>query len=132
MTKEFFELNSYDIDIRIRDESRRDPRPLLVPHEIMSAGVVMQDLNVKVTCVLADHPPVPVALSYSFDTADRSVVFRRYPKDRRFINLAKGADLFVCEAQYLPGVSEAVYKPGYSTRLPRMRSSKPSQIMRFP
>lgn len=48
----------------LRDESRRDPRPVLVPHEIMSAGVVMQDPNVKVTCVLADHPPLPVALSY--------------------------------------------------------------------
>ena len=104
MTKKYFELNAFDIDIRIRDEGKRDPRTMLVPHEIESAGVVMQDDNVKVTCVLADHPPLPVALSYRFDTADRSVVFSGDTrKTDALINLAKGADVFVCEAQYLPG-----------------------------
>jgi ribonuclease BN (tRNA processing enzyme) len=109
MTRKFFELNSFDIDIRIRDERKPDPRTLLVPHEIESAGIVMQDDNVKVTCVLADHPPLPVALSYRFDTADRSVVFSGDTrKTDALIDLAKGADVFVCEAQYLPGVREVL------------------------
>lgn len=109
MTKKFFELNAFDIDMRIRDEGRRDPRPLLVPHEIVSAGIVMQDDNVRVTCVLADHPPLPVALSYRFDTADRSVVFSGDTrKTDALINLAKGADVFVCEAQYLPGIRQVL------------------------
>ena len=109
MTKKFFELNSFDIDIRIRDERKPDPRTLLVPHEIESAGIVMQDDNVKVTCVLADHPPLPVALSYRFDTADCSVVFSGDTrKTDALIDLAKGADVFVCEAQYLPGVREVL------------------------
>jgi ribonuclease BN (tRNA processing enzyme) len=109
MTKKFFELNSFDIDIRIRDERKPDPRTLLVPHEIESAGIVMQDDNVKVTCVLADHPPLPVALSYRFDTADRSVVFSGDTrKADALIDLAKGADVFVCEAQYLPGVRDVL------------------------
>jgi len=111
MTKKFFELNAFDIDIRTRDESRRDPRPLLVPHEIVSAGIVMQDRNVKVTCVLADHPPLPVALSYRFDAADRSVVFSGDTrKTDALVNLAKGADVFVCEAQYLPGMREVLQR----------------------
>jgi ribonuclease BN (tRNA processing enzyme) len=77
----------------------------------MSAGVVMQDLNVKVTCVLADHPPVPVALSYRIDTADRSVVFSGDTrKTDALINLAKGADLFVCLAKYLPGIRESLQR----------------------
>ena len=44
MTKKFFELNAYDIEYRIHDDDENlpDPRPLLVPHEIMSAGVVMR------------------------------------------------------------------------------------------
>ena len=117
MTKKFFELNAFDIDIRVRDEGRHDPRSLLVPHEIVSAGIVMQDENVKVTCVLADHPPLPVALSYRFDTADRSVVFSGDTrKTDALINLAKGADVFVCEAQYLPGIREVLeraVKAGY-------------------
>ncbi len=109
MTKKFFELNAFDIDIRIRDEGRRDPRGLLVPHEIVSAGIVMQDDNVKVTCVLADHPPLPVSLSYRFDTADRSVVFSGDTrKTDALINLAKGAEVFVCEAQYLPGMRKVL------------------------
>jgi ribonuclease BN (tRNA processing enzyme) len=109
MTKKYFELNAFDIDIRIHDEHRHDPKPLLIPHEIASAGIVMQDDNVKVTCVLADHPPLPVALSYRFDTADRSVVFSGDTrKTDALVNLAKGADVFVCEAQYLPGIREVL------------------------
>jgi ribonuclease BN (tRNA processing enzyme) len=109
MTKKFFELNAFDIDIRIRDEGKPDPRVMLVPHEVESAGIVMQDDNVKVSCVLADHPPLPVALSYRFDTADRSVVFSGDTrKTDALINLAKGADVFVCEAQHLPGMRQVL------------------------
>ncbi len=105
MTKSFFELNQFDIELRMRSEGRLDLRPLLVPHEVRSAGLVMQDENVKVSCVLADHPPIEVALSYRFDTPTRSVVFSGDTrKTDALINLAKGADVFVCEAQYLPGV----------------------------
>ncbi|MBR0950410.1 MBL fold metallo-hydrolase [Bradyrhizobium canariense] len=109
MTKKFFELNAFDIDIRIRDEGKPDPRAMLIPHEIELAGIVMQDENVKVSCVLADHPPLPVALSYRFDTADRSIVFSGDTrKTDALINLAKGADVFVCEAQYLPGMRQVL------------------------
>ncbi|WP_346732127.1 MBL fold metallo-hydrolase [Bradyrhizobium sp. 30] len=109
MTKKFFELNAFDIDIRIRDEGKPDPRAMLIPHEIELAGIVMQDENMKVSCVLADHPPLPVALSYRFDTADRSIVFSGEPrKTDALISLAKGADVFVCEAQYLPGMRQAL------------------------
>ncbi|MHC2332969.1 MBL fold metallo-hydrolase [Bradyrhizobium sp. USDA 4454] len=109
MTRKFFELNAFDIDIRIRDERKPDPRALLIPHEISSAGVVLQDSNVRVSCVLADHPPLPVALSYRFDTADRSVVFSGDTrKTDALIELAKGADVFVCEAQYLPGMRKVL------------------------
>jgi len=109
MTSKYFELNAFDIDIRMRDEKKPDPRKMLVPHEVTSAGVVMQDDHVKVTCVLADHPPLPVALSYRFDTDDRSVVFSGDTrKTDALIELAKGADVFVCEAQHLPGVRSAL------------------------
>jgi ribonuclease BN (tRNA processing enzyme) len=109
MTQKFFELNSFDIDIRIRDEGKPDPRTMLIPHEVGAAGSVMQDDNVRVSCVLADHPPLPVALSYRFDTADRSIVFSGDTrKTDALINLAMGADVFVCEAQYLPGMRQVL------------------------
>jgi len=65
----------------------------------------MQDKNVKVTCALVDHPPIAVALSYRFDTPGRSIVFSGDTrKVESLIDLAKGADVLVCEAQYLPGI----------------------------
>ncbi|WP_229166657.1 MULTISPECIES: MBL fold metallo-hydrolase [Bradyrhizobium] len=105
MTEKFFELNEFDVDLRIHDEGRLDPRKLLVPHEITSAGAVMQDENVKVTCALVDHPPIKVALAYRFDTPNRSIVFSGDTrKCDALIELAKGADVLVCEGQYLPGI----------------------------
>lgn len=105
MTKKFFELNSFDIDLRIRDEGRPDPSPLLVPHELTGPGLVFKDENVAVKAILVDHPPIKVALAYRFDTADRSVVFSGDTrKTDSLIELARGADVLVCEAQYLPGI----------------------------
>lgn len=92
-----------------RDEGKPDLRAMFKPHEIELAGIAMQDENVKVSCVLADHPQLPVALSYRFDTADRSIVFSGDPrKGDALISFAKGADLFVCEAQYLPGMRQVL------------------------
>jgi ribonuclease BN (tRNA processing enzyme) len=105
MTETFFELNEFDVDLRIHDEGRADPRPLLVPHEIIEAGQVMEDQNVKVTCALVDHPPIKTAFAYRFDTPGRSIVFSGDTrKTKSLIDLARGADVFVCEGQYLPGI----------------------------
>ena len=105
MTKKFFELNAFDIDLRVHDEGRPNPVPLLVPHEITGPGAVFKDENVAVRAVLVDHPPIKVALSYRFDTADRSVVFSGDTrKTDSLIEIARGADVLVCEAQYLPGI----------------------------
>ncbi|HET7562336.1 MAG TPA: MBL fold metallo-hydrolase, partial [Rhodanobacteraceae bacterium] len=49
MTELFLELNEYDIHIREADEGRPPLAPLIVPHEITHAGLVMHDANVKVT-----------------------------------------------------------------------------------
>jgi ribonuclease BN (tRNA processing enzyme) len=105
MTERFFELNEFDVDLRIHDEGRPDPRPLLVPHEITGAGYVMEDENVKVTCALVDHPPIKTAFAYRFETAGRTFVFSGDTrKTDSLIQLAEGADVLVCEGQYLPGI----------------------------
>src|SRR4051794_25096054 len=75
------------------------------PHDITSAGPVMQDDNVKVTCAGVDHPPIKMALAYRFDTANRSVVFSGGTrKTDSLIALVKAADVLVCEGEYLPGI----------------------------
>ena len=50
-----------------------------------------------------------MALSYRFDTDDRSVVFSGDTrKTDALIELAKSVDVFVCEAQHLSGVRSAL------------------------
>ena len=109
MTRLFFEMNAYDIDIRIADEGRVPLVPLVHANEVSEPGVVMRDDNVRVTCTLVDHPPVKPALAYRFDTADRSIVISgdTHHSDN-LVQLARGADVLVHEALYVPAVDRLV------------------------
>jgi len=93
MTKLFFEMNAYDINTRITDESRLPLIPRVHVNELTQGGLVMQDKNVKVTAALVHHPPVVPAFGYRCDTADRSIVISgdTTPSDN-LIQLAQGAD----------------------------------------
>ncbi len=73
--------------------------------EVPQAGPVMQDDNVKVTATVVQHPPVKSALGYRFDFHDRSIAFSgdTTPLDA-VAQLAKGADVLVHEAMYLPAL----------------------------
>lgn len=105
ITRLFFEMSAYDIDIRIEDEGRVPLVPLVHAHELTESGVVMQDSQVKVTCALVDHPLVQPALAYRFDTADRSIVISGDTRrSDNLVKLAQGADVLVHEAIYLPGI----------------------------
>ncbi len=98
MTKQFFELNVYDINIRIPDEGRPPLVPMIHAHEFSKAGLVMQDENLKVTAAIVHHPPVEPSFAYRFDTPDRSIVFSgdTTPSDN-LIKLAEGADVLIHE-----------------------------------
>ncbi len=58
MTQLYFEMNAYDINIRIPDEGRPLLTPMIFAHELSKDGVVMQNESVKVTAALVNHPPV--------------------------------------------------------------------------
>jgi len=109
MTKLFFEMNAYDINSRIADEGRVPLIPLVHVHELTRGGPVMQDENVRVTAALVHHPPIVPAFAYRFDAADRSIVISgdTTPSDN-LIELARGADVLVHEALYVPGVDRIV------------------------
>ena len=121
MTNLFFEMNAYDINIRIADEGRVPLVPLVHVHELRQAGLVMQDENVKVTATLVHHPPVVPSFGYRFDAADRSIVISgdTAPSDN-LIKLAQGADVLVHDALYVPGVDRLV------ARVPNAASLKQS------
>ncbi|HEX4915563.1 MAG TPA: MBL fold metallo-hydrolase [Vicinamibacterales bacterium] len=111
MTRQFFELNAFDINTRIADEGRPPLAPLIHPHEITAGGVILQDDNVKVTAALVDHPPIEKAFAYRFDTKDRSIVVSGdTAMSKNLIALAQGADVLVHEALWVPAVDRIVAK----------------------
>lgn len=77
--------------------------------EVPGAGPVMQDDTVKVTSVVVNHPPVKPALGYRFDFHDRSIAFSgdTTPLDA-VAQMARGADVLVHEAMYVPAVEAYV------------------------
>jgi len=109
MTRLFFEMNAVDIDTRIADEGRPPLVPLVHPHELTQPGLVMQDERVKVTSALVEHPPLTPAFAFRFDCPDRSIVFSGDTnRSDNLIRLARGADVLVHEALYLPAVDRLV------------------------
>jgi ribonuclease BN (tRNA processing enzyme) len=103
ITQLFFEMNKPDLDVRQRDESRPPLAPLVHAHDVRRDGLVMKDDRVTVTCATVEHPLVPMALAYRFDCPDRSIVFSGDThKSAALVRLARGADVLVHEALYLP------------------------------
>jgi ribonuclease BN (tRNA processing enzyme) len=109
MTRQFMQMDDYDIRTRIADEGRPPLEPLIFPHEISGDGLVMRDGKVTVTAALVDHPPVTPALAYRFDCPDRSIVFSGDTRpSENLVRLAKGADVLVHEVMYLPALDRVI------------------------
>jgi ribonuclease BN (tRNA processing enzyme) len=118
MTQDFFSYMKLDIDIRIEDEGRPDPRTLISAHEISKPGIVLQNDEVKVSAGLVRHPLVRQAYAYRFDAKDRSVVISgdtTYAPE--LAEFAKGADVLVHEVMYLPGIETVIRRLPNATRL---------------
>ncbi|MGE0032056.1 MAG: MBL fold metallo-hydrolase, partial [Steroidobacteraceae bacterium] len=117
ITRLFFEMSDYDMDVRIRDEGRVPLVPLIHVHELPGSGTVMQDENVKVRAALVKHPLVAPAYAYRFDAPDRSIVISGDTAwSDELVELAQGADVLVHEALFLPAVDRLVARvPNAST-----------------
>jgi ribonuclease BN (tRNA processing enzyme) len=118
MTRDFFDYMKFDIETRIVDEGVDDPRKLVTVHEFNRAGLVMQNQDVKVTSLRVRHPPITQAYAYRFDAKDRSVVISgdtAYAPDLG--EFAKGADVLIHEAMYLPAIEKLIQQNPGSKRL---------------
>jgi ribonuclease BN (tRNA processing enzyme) len=105
MTRLVFELNQFDIETRIQDEKRVPLQPLVRAKDVTEGGLVVDDGRVRVRAVPVSHAPIEHAFGYRFDTEDRSIVISgdtSFSKD--LLELARGADVLVHEALYLPGI----------------------------
>ncbi|MFN2500364.1 MAG: hypothetical protein ABR557_14890, partial [Pyrinomonadaceae bacterium] len=98
MTQEFFNYQKFDIDTRIVDEGRPDPRKLVTTHEFYSSGLVLRNADVKVSSLRVRHPPIKQSYAYRFDAKDRSVVISG---DTAYVPelaaFASGADVLIHE-----------------------------------
>ena len=118
MTRLFLEMNAVDIKTRIIDEGRIPLGPLIHPHDISSGGFVMKDDRVTVRCAIVDHGLLKPALAYRFDSADRSIVISGDTvRSDALVNLAKGADVLVHEAMYIPAIDRLAARAPQASRL---------------
>jgi ribonuclease BN (tRNA processing enzyme) len=104
MTDDFVRAYKATVDFWVADLK---VKPLVPPEvkEISVPGAVMQDENVKITAAIVQHPPVRPALAYRFDFRDRSIAFSGDTAPIESVaRLAKGADILVHEALYLPAL----------------------------
>ena len=111
MTRSYWELNKFDVETRIGDEGRPDPRKLLIAKDITEDGVVLQTSDVKVTAFRTPHPPITDNFAYKFETPDGTIIFSSDTAyNPKLAEFAKGADVLVHECLYVPAVDRLVIK----------------------
>ncbi len=104
MTEDFHRAYKTTIDFWAEDFKMK-PLGVIEVAEVSAAGPVMQDDNVRVSAIIVEHPPVKPALGYRFDFHDRSIAFSGDTAPLKAVSqMAKGADILVHEAMYVPAV----------------------------
>lgn len=108
---------SFDIETRIADEGRPDPRALAAPHEY-GEGLVLQAGDVRVSALRNRHPPVTESYALKFELGARTVVFSGdtayFPP---LADFARGADILVHEVLYGPGLEAMLARRPNAERL---------------
>jgi ribonuclease BN (tRNA processing enzyme) len=106
MTEDFLRAYRTTIDFWAEDYHLK-PLTAVEVKEVSGPGPVTQDDNVKVSAIIVEHPPVKPALGYRFDFNDRSIAFSGDTAPLEAVAaMAKGADVLVHEAMYLPALEQ--------------------------
>lgn len=106
--------NAADAEIRIAATGRTPVAEHFRVEEIIAGGRIYADGGLTVTAALVNHPPFRHAFAYRFDTQDRSIVISgdTTPSDA-LISLARGADVLVHEAMYVPAIDRMLARRSY-------------------
>ncbi|MDE2229834.1 MAG: MBL fold metallo-hydrolase [Alphaproteobacteria bacterium] len=108
MTRDYLRSAKVTIDFWAED-LKMNPLIGIDVHDLPTPGPVMRDDNVAVTSVLVEHPPVKPAYGYRFDFADRSIAFSGDTVPLEVVaRMARGADVLVHEAMYLPALEKYI------------------------
>ena len=104
ITADYLRALKPDVDVWLEDLGRKPIGSVLV-HEVSTGGPVMSGPDLRVGAAVVNHPPVVPSLGYRFDFPDRSIVFSGDTTPMETLaHLAKGADVLVHEAMYLPAM----------------------------
>lgn len=104
ITRDYLRSIQWTVDLW-RKDVHIGPFPRVNAHEISKPGHVMRDEIVRVTSTLVRHPPIVPAYGYRFDFKDRSIAFSGDTVPLEAVaQLARGADVLVHEAMYLPAI----------------------------
>lgn len=118
MTADFYRYMKFDIDTRIADEGLPDPRRLVTTREFHRGGLVMKNSEVTVSSFRVRHPPITQSYAYRFDTNDRSIVISGDTAYAAGLaEFARGADVLIHEAMYLPAIEKLLKQFPAATRL---------------
>ena len=106
LAKAYWDSVHADVDTRISDEGKPDPRKLLVVKEIKDSGPVLGNDRVKVSAFRTPHPPITKKnYAYRFETPNGVIVYAcDTAYNPQLAKFAAGADLLIHEALYVPGV----------------------------
>jgi len=120
--------HAFDIETRVADEGRPHLKQFVRVHEFDNAGLVMQDERVKVMAALVPHPPVVPSFAYRFDAPDRAIVFSGdTAPSQDLVALARGADVLVHDAMYLPAIDRLLARvPNAATLKKHLLASHPA------
>jgi ribonuclease BN (tRNA processing enzyme) len=109
MTEDFMCAYKTTVDFWAEDLKMK-PLVTLDVKEVSAAGPVTQDDNVKVSAIVVAHPPVKPALGYRFEFKDRSIAFSGDTAPSGAVAaMAKGADVLVHEAMYVPAIETYIH-----------------------
>lgn len=117
--------NRFDIETRIADEGRPDPRKMFHANEY-HPGVVMQTPTMTVTSMRNLHPPIEESYALKFETAGKTIVFSG---DTTYVpalaDFALDADYLIHEVMDEEGIKRLVARHGStaSTLLEHLKAS---------
>ena len=119
------ESNKFDIETRMADEGRPDPRKLVAVHTYR-AGVVMENEQVRVTALRNLHPPIVESYALKFEIkGGKTLVFSG---DTAYLpalaEFARDCDYLVHEVMYGPALDRIVkMNPSAKTLMDHLRAS---------
>ncbi|WP_310498241.1 MBL fold metallo-hydrolase [Sandarakinorhabdus sp.] len=118
MTRQFLKMQAVDIRTRMADEGRPDLARMVSAREITGPAVLIDTPALKVTAARVEHPPLTNSYAYRFDSPGRSVVFSGDTRPSKALAaLARGADVLVHEAMYMPALERLLATETNATRL---------------